>query len=268
MNGRIEELLVVPVVCGTEQGTAFFIEEKRLLTARHVVRDFFNSSSAPAQIILKLPEGNVFCRAEELSHNGTKYDVAVLTIIASESYEAEDWLELQRDPFIKDLRLKAYGYPKEVAMGETLVTLDIRNRLQIANWNDRAVVRDDSLQLRYYDGLSGAPVVNKIGQVVGLVTIQNNQTLHYLSVEKIQACLDGKSIRYRTDWENEDDTLLGQGRSYQICEDAVKTVGERYMPRVHQRNRDLESFLDYCSDVKRIEESAAHAEALATPVTL
>ena len=263
MNGRIEELLVVPVVCGTEQGTAFFIEEKRLLTARHVVREFFNSISAPAQIILKLPEGDVFCKAEELSHNGTKCDVAVLTIIAGENYEAEDWLELLRDPFIKDLHLKAYGYPKEVAMGETLVALDVRNRLQIANWNDRAVVRDDSLQLRYYDGLSGAPVVNKIGQVVGLVTIQNNQTLHYLSVEKIQACLDDKSIRYRTDWENEDDTLLGQGRSYQICEDAVKTVGERYMPGVHQRNKDLESFLDYCTDVKRIEESVAHAEALA-----
>ena len=263
LNGRTEELLVVPVVCGTEQGTAFFIEEGRLLTARHVVRGFFNSSSAPAQIVLKLPGREVFCKAEDLVHNDEKIDVAVLTIIDGEGFKAEDCLELLRDPFVKDLRLKIYGYPNEVAMGETLVALDVRNRLQIANWNDRAVVRDDILQLRYYDGLSGAPVVNKDGQVVGLVTIQNNQTLNYLSVEKIQACLDDKKIGYCTEWEREDDTLLGQGRCFQLCSDAVKTVGDRYMPRLHQPDSDLEYFLDKCTYAQKIKESTIHAEALA-----
>lgn len=258
---------MVPVVCGTEQGTAFFIEEGRLLTARHVVRGFFNSSSAPAQIVLKLPEREVFCKAEELVQNDVKFNVAVLTILDGEAYKAEDWLELLQDSFVKDLRLKTYGYPKEVAMGETLVALDIRNRLQIANWNDRSVVRDDNLQLRFYDGLSGAPVVNKDGQVVGLVIIQNNQTLNYLSVEKIQACLDDKGIGYSTEWEREDDTLLGQGRSFQFCEDAVKTVGDRYMPGVHQKDGALEFFLDTCTNAKRIEESVGHAEALASFVS-
>lgn len=263
LSGRTAELLVVPVACGTEQGTAFFIEEDRLLTARHVVRAYFNSGSAPAQIVLRIEGKEVFCTAEELEHNGAKYDVALLTIAKEEDYKTEDCLGLLRDPFIRDLRLRTYGYPKEVAMGETLVSLDVRNRLQIANWNDRAVVRDDSLQLRFYDGLSGAPVVNKYGEVVGLVTLQNNQTLNYLSMERIQACLDDKGIAYSTDWEKEDDTLLGQGRSYQLCEEAVKTVGDRYMPDVHQKDDELEYFLDTCTNAQKIGESVVHANGLA-----
>ena len=148
-------------------------------------------------------------------------------------------------------------------MGETLVTLDVRNRLTVNSWNDRTVVREDKLELKYYDGLSGAPVVNKEGRVVGIVTIQINQTLSYLSVEKLQSHLDDKGVVYDTDWETEDDTLLGLGRSYQFCGEAVKTVGDRYMPKLHQPDDALTLFLDKCTNAKKIEEKALLAEKLA-----
>lgn len=263
LSGRIPELLIIPVICGTEQGTAFFIEESRLLTARHVVRGYFNSKSAPDQILLKLPGRDVLCKAEELMKGGVTIDVAILTIVDGEDYKSEDVLTLLKDEFVRDLSLKVYGYPREVAMGETLVTLDVRNRLTVNSWNDRTVVREDKLELKYYDGLSGAPVVNKEGRVVGIVTIQINQTLSYLSVEKLQSHLDDKGVVYDTDWETEDDTLLGLGRSYQFCGEAVKTVGDRYMPQLHQPDDALTLFLDKCTDAKKIEEKARLAEKLA-----
>lgn len=263
LSGRIPEQLIVPVICGTEQGTAFFIDESRLLTARHVVRGYFNSSSAPAPILLKMPERDVLCTSEELSDGTRSEDVALLTIAAGEDYKADDELELLRDPFVPDLKLVVYGYPMAVAMGEALVPLNVRNRLEIAKWNDRAVVRDDMLDLKIYDGMSGAPVVNKEGRAVGIVTLQNNQTLNYLSMERLHQLLELKGVQCDTDWETEDDTLLGQGRSLQFCEEAVKTVGDRYMPKLHQHNEALEYLLDTCTDASKIEESVKHAQALA-----
>ena len=52
LNGKVTEKLVVPVKCCTEQGTAFFIGRKQLITARHVVREHFNNPGAPEPIFI------------------------------------------------------------------------------------------------------------------------------------------------------------------------------------------------------------------------
>ena len=46
LNGKTVETLVVPVHCESEQGTAFFISDTQLLTARHVVKAHFQSVAA------------------------------------------------------------------------------------------------------------------------------------------------------------------------------------------------------------------------------
>lgn len=251
MNGKDIEQIVVPVECCAEQGTAFFVGERQLMTARHVVHEHFSNPASPEPIYIKLGSVCILCNAVDLKGNA---DIALLTIDKGESYNASDWLTLLKDEFVKDLELRVYGYPQEVAMGANLVELAVANRLPISGWNDRAVVRKDVLHLMDYDGLSGSPVVNKEGRVIGVLTLQINETLGYLSVEKMSAQLTSKDVLFAEDWHGEDNTTFGQGRSMEICQKAIAGIGNRYMKELSQPNNHLESRLDFFSDKKSIDE--------------
>lgn len=169
LNAKIPERLVVPVQCEASCGTAFFIGPTQLLTARHVVKAHFQSSEMPVYIIVS--GKRILCRAEEMSLPNEAIDIALLTIISD--FEATEFLTLLCDDFAPNLSLCVCGYPEEVAMGMNLVNLKVKNRLKIDGgvWNDRALVREDTLHLHHYDGLSGSPVISKSGRVVGIVVI-------------------------------------------------------------------------------------------------
>ena len=266
LNTKIAENIVVPVHCETKRGTAFFVSPTQLLTARHVVKAHFQSAETPIYIVVA--NRQILCRAEELSMPDNAIDLALLSIAVEQDYQAMEYLTLLCDEFVPNLPLRIYGYPEEVAMGMNLVNLEVRNRLKIDGgvWNDRALVRDDMLHLHQYDGLSGAPVISKSGRVVGIVVLQINETLSYLSIEKSQNHLDRKGIVYDTDCANDDVTTLGPGRSYQQCEEAVATIHDRYMPRLHQQNKNLELILNYVTDKKAKDVSIRKAEALADSI--
>lgn len=261
LNAKIAENIVVPVHCETMCGTAFFIGQNQLMTARHVVKAYFQSHGTPIYIIVS--GQRILCRAEELSIPNDAIDLALLSIV--DDCEATEYLTLLCDDFIPNLPLYVYGYPEEVAMGMNLVSIQVKNRLKIDGgvWNDRALVREDCLHLHQYDGLSGSPVINKSGRVVGIVVIQINETLNYLSVENAQKHLKHKGIHYDTDWEKDDTTTLGSGRSYQQCKEAVATIHDRYMPKLHQQDEELESILDFVANKKAAEDCAQKAKALA-----
>ena len=61
LNGKTVETLVVPVHCESEQGTAFFISDTQLLTARHVVKAHFQSVAAPLPLFISMWLDNPCC---------------------------------------------------------------------------------------------------------------------------------------------------------------------------------------------------------------
>lgn len=264
LNGKTVETLVVPVRCESEQGTAFFISDTQLLTARHVVKAHFQSVAAPAAIYINVAGQSLLCMGEELSIPGNAIDLALLTVVPEADYHATEYMTLLCDVYVKNMPFRVYGYPQEMAMGCNLVDLEVRNRLEIEGgvWNNRTLIRDDKLTLHNFDGLSGSPVVSMSGRVTGIIVLQINETLSYLSVSKAKEHLDNKGIRYDIDWVTDDITTMGIGRSYQLCKDAVATVHGRYMPKLHQENRNLEKTLDNISDKQQLEESAKKAATL------
>lgn len=257
LNGRQVENLVVPVQCESEQGTAFFISKTQLLTARHVVKAHFQSPLAPEPIYIKVSGQPILCKAQELNIPENVIDLALLTVEAETHFYSTDFLTLLCDQYVKDMSLYVYGYPQEIAMGCNLVDLKVRNSLEIPNvvWYNRALTRDDKLSLRNYDGLSGSPVVSISGRVTGIIVLQINETLSYLSISQVKKHLDNKKINYQTNWDEDDSTIMGIGRSLQHCKDSVASVHGRYNPKLHQTNSDLEKILDDFSDKVKLEES-------------
>lgn len=85
LNGKTVETLVVPVRCESEQGTAFFISDTQLLTARHVVKAHFQSVAAPAAIYINVAGQSLLCMGEELSIPGNAIDLALLTVVPDRS---------------------------------------------------------------------------------------------------------------------------------------------------------------------------------------
>lgn len=265
LNGKAVEVLVVPVHCESEQGTAFFISDTQLLTARHVVKAHFQSVAAPAAIYINVAGKSLLCKGEELSIPEDAIDIALLTIVPEADYHATEYMTLLCDEYVKNMPFHVYGYPQEIAMGCNLVDMEVRNRLEIEDgiWNNRALIRDDKMTIHNFDGLSGSPVVSMSGRVTGIIVLQINETLSYLSISKAKEHLNYKGIRYDTDWAADDITTMGAGRSYQLCKDAVATVHGRYMPKLHQENRGLEKILDNISDKQQLDESVKKATALA-----
>lgn len=265
LNGKNVETMIVPVHCEDEQGTAFFISDFQLLTARHVVLAHLQSSAAPAPIYINVAGQSLLCKGENLSIPGKNIDVALLTIAQESGYHATEYMTLLCDEYVKEMPFHVYGYPQEIAMGRSLVDLEVRNGIEIAEdeWHDRTLIRVDKLNLHNFDGLSGSPVVSMTGKVTGIIVLQINETLSYLSVSRIKEHLDQKGINYATDWAVDDITTMGLGRSLLFCKDAVDTVHDRYMPELHQDNTDLETVLDYFSDKQQLDESLKKATAFA-----
>lgn len=268
LNGKTVETLVVPVHCESEQGTAFFISDTQLLTARHVVKAHFQSVAAPAAIYIDVAGQSLLCKGEELSIPGNAIDLALLTVVQEADYHAIEYMTLLCDEYVKNMPLHVYGYPQEMAIGCNLMDLEVRNRLEIEGgvWSNRALICDDKLTLHNFDGLSGSPVVGMSGRVTGIIVLQINKTLSYLSVSKAKEHLVNKGISYDTDWAADDITTMGAGRSYQLCKDAVAAIHDRYTPKLHQENKDLERILDYISDKQQLDESTKKAATLAESI--
>lgn len=215
--------IVVPVWCGSERGTAFFISPTKLLTAFHVVAEYVADDS---DIFISVNGITTECTCEELAKDR---DIAILTCVSYKN-ECSPYSLLASD-CRKGQVLSVVGYPEELGNGIdafSFSVVNVRSITSIPNQFDIVVRRIDTFALSTYIGLSGSPVVNDFGSVVGIVTDELYNSLGYTSIHSIMENLTEKGIKYEDNADLEDTSDFGLGTCAKYILEAQEQAGSRY----------------------------------------
>lgn len=230
---------IVPIKCGNNRGTAFFINENTLLTARHILEDnAINNDDVTVKI------GNKFlqCIVEPIAEEEEPIDVVLLK---TERYRHGYWLPLLAAVFNEERDLCIMGYPREIVNGEDIICIDVHDRIGTTRQDfDTAVVRTDSLALDSYKGFSGSPVLNEMGSVIGVTLKQLYGSLGYCSVNSLKDRLKRHHVDLSEDWQNEDFSPLGRGTSQRQVNKAIGYASLRYNPDLHVANTEIDHRID------------------------
>lgn len=225
---------VVPVVCGNERGTAFFVAPDTLVTARHVVVEHFESN-VPVIVSADL---SVLCDVEFIADEGVNVDVVLLKC---KDYQQKDYLKLLAAEFNEDRQLTIVGYPNEFGNNSELISIEVQDRLGNRKEDyDTTVVRTDFLAFTSYKGFSGSPVLNEKGSVIGVAVNQLGSSLGYASIKSLAVRLEEHGANVSKDWQSEDFSPCGRGTSQRQVQKAIGYASLRYNRDLHVGNSDFD----------------------------
>lgn len=238
--------LIVPVYCGTSQGTAFFVGSNQLLTATHVLSDADFGDG-----ISILVEG----KKRSCGHITLSNDISLL--ICDDYSMADSPIPLLATKFYKDIPLEIIGFPQEIGNGVDFLSVKVKNLKEFSSTEthsfDVMVVRTDAFGLHSYVGYSGSPVLNNEGMAVGVATDQFNNSLGYTSIKNIVDSLHANSIPCEENGALYDTTPYGLGTSISKVNEAVEKAASRHNKR-HVKNTKFEKdFRLFC--VHSLEEN-------------
>lgn len=237
---------IVPVRCGSEMGSAFFIADKYLLTATHVVEEAIESN-AKIEIKINHETWEPCSIACKLKPEMGVSDVTLLNYLGKSEHDS---LELLASSFHEGENLKIIGYPQEIGNGFDYFGLDIRAIRKIDDATameaelsyDVVAVRNDLLNLFSYGGFSGAPVLNEFEKVVGVASDQHFNSLSFTSIKKISQNLNA-IVNLIEDDDCYDPTQYGNGYAHKHLTQKLNQAGARYSSNFHIPNEEFEKRL-------------------------
>lgn len=247
---------VVPIQCGSERGTGFFIAPDTLITARHIIYD----SDSKSEPVIACVGKAILCDVVFLGEEGDNIDIVLLKC---KDYKQSNCLDLLSDVFNENRQLTIVGYPKEFGNCTELISIDVQDRLGTSQEDyDTMVVRTDSLAFTSYKGFSGSPVLNEKGSVIGIAVKQYSSSLGYVSIKSIADRLENKGITISHDWQSEDFSPLGRGSSQRQVEKAISYVALRYNRELHVSDDRLDKDIDLFANlqIENIEDELHNIE--------
>lgn len=233
---------IVQVHCGNTIGTAFFVSNNQLLTARHNILDSIVQTDGTINVYIQISNDLIPCDFKVLlNSNGEHLDLVILTIANKYNYCHKSYLSLLGTHFNSDMLLETFGYPKELADCSYSFHLPLGFVDRVPNTEaDIILVKKSDVSFFSYDGYSGAPVINQSGKVIAILVIQENHNLRAISVDQVKIFLIQEGINVATNGLEEDYTPTGLGYCFSLWNKYLSKVGSKYSPQLHQPHSELE----------------------------
>jgi len=187
--------------CGGEFGTGFFVNNKTIITAKHVIDKFILSTESPEDIIID----NLSNYSEKVTCTYIDHcdDTGVAIISIEGDYRNDNYLTLCASMIIEKDTITSYGYPNSedgCIVGEPLIGNVFRAIPNSDETMHDVSLNIDNFQQGTYQGFSGSPVMNQDKVVTSFITRQNVRYISAVSIKKIAKFLRNKNIEVKQDY--------------------------------------------------------------------
>lgn len=226
----------VKIVCGSDRGTAFFISNKHLLTARHNIISYLVNQE---DILIELNNQMVQCTLLEQIEN---IDFVLIEAVEAES---NSHLELVNMPIDKGLSFQFYGYSNSLIGQHTGISLKIKIQdyfHQINSDFDSTALIIDPYQPTVFKGFSGSPVYAAENKVVGIVVKKLDGCIGFISTKLIaekSTKLHELGISILDNHSDYIENSYSRLTSRKLLLKTVELAGKRFERELHLENKDL-----------------------------
>lgn len=226
--------LTVKVSCGSEKGTAFFIDNNRLLTARHIIAPYFVSEE---MILIQIGNENYHCTAEEVKEG---IDVVVLICIG---YKTLGFLKVVNMPIKRKQKYKFFGYSNNLIGQSSGIHIEVivhDYHESTDNDFDTTATIIGQYQPSIFKGFSGSPVYGIDNVVIGVVSMKLDGCIGFISIKSISKELQDFGVELIEEWDRYDEDYYGKRENRAILKTIIDKAGPRYERDLHQKNERLE----------------------------
>ena len=241
------------VECGTERGTAFFVDTNRLLTAYHVVGSALNGNSIYVEI-----KGMNY--ESELIIVKPGKDIAILKL--KDETVNHEYGSLLSMPIEPKTHFRFWGYPNSLigqAVGQSVKIRVDETYVALKGDFDAYAVFEDEKHLSEYSGFSGSPVYTDSDKIIGVVTNILDSHIGFISIKNVEEELKILGISSESKYVEFQDVSYGRKECRKKLHEQITLAGNRYKPDMDVPNQ---SFLSLFTTLWDIRDLQKHREIL------
>ena len=252
-NISIIPSITCKVECGTERGTAFFVDAHRLLTAFHVVGSALNGNL----IYVEIEKIAYEC---ELTIVEPNKDIALLKL--KDETVTHEYGSLLSMPIEAKTHFRFWGYPNTLigeAVGQSVKIRVDETYVALPRDFDAYAVFEDEKHLTEYAGFSGSPVYADSDKIIGIVTNILDSHIGFISIKSVEEKLKALGVTIDSDYVKFQEVSYGRKESIKKLHEQIKLAGNRYKPNLDVPNQSLTTLFANLWDIQALKE---HKEIL------
>lgn len=241
------------VECGTERGTAFFVDTHWLLTAYHVVGSALNGNPIYVEI-----KGMNY--ESELIIVKPGKDIAILKL--KDETVNHEYGSLLSMPIEPKTHFRFWGYPNSLigqAVGQSVKIRIDETYVALKGDFDAYAVFEDEKHLTEYSGFSGSPVYADSDKIIGVVTNILDSHIGFISIKNVEDELKALGVSSESNYVEFQDVCYGRNDCAKKLHTHISLAGKRYKPELDVPNQTLAKKFDNLWDIRDL---AKHEEVL------
>lgn len=252
-NISIIPSITCKVECGTERGTAFFVDAHRLLTAFHVVGSALNGNLIYVEI-----EG-VDYECELIKVKDGK-DIAILKL--KDDTVSHEYGSLLSMPIEAKTHFRFWGYPNTLigeAIGQSVKIRVDETYVGLPGEFDAYAVFEDEKHLTEYTGFSGSPVYADSDKIIGVVTDILDSHIGFISIKSVEYELKTQGVFAEFNYIQFQEIAYGRKECIEKLRRQIILAGNRYKPELDVPNQSFKALFTNLWDIRDLEK---HKEIL------